>query len=425
MNFKGIKNQVLILIMIAIALFYYYNSHYLTNEITESTSDHPSTSTKITTSDDIIKQIPDYFNVDQSLRISNKTEVERLKTALNATLQSTVPDIKKLDDIIMQIMSSDKLSRQDRINILWSIANTTEYSNDIRGRYIFDNLFHLKPIELTDSLIQAYSIITDKNNKLSIANILQNSISILDKMKQTKEQQLFINNQSIKIQDFLYQQAINEQDSDVQAVLLNLYISISDQEKLTPILSSLLYDQFPNIQKEQAGKMSASIFLKDVSIQENMFPLLLSSKSDFNNGFYNELIMILSDKENQQKISPSIIETMKTYIQTDANKFYYSDGSLDTFKYTKWIEANAKLDSLQFGKSISDILYSKVYSSNIDTLQKALIIGNMTNKEIIHIQQDTRFSTLLDNLKAEYLNKQRTESERFEISAAINSLTYQ
>src|SRR3990167_1757078 len=170
------------------------------------------------------------------------SELQNVQTPLQtvqlaAVFAAKALDIKSADAATKQLVTSTHVSRQAKINQLWSLA--LRYRNDpIKFGYLLDCLASLRPVELTSELIDAFKQQENKQDRYRLLSVLVASIQVKNEsdIERVKNQVANVT----KIQHFLHDLLFQNADVTMQKFLIQMYPTVVPAERAHEDISQVL-----------------------------------------------------------------------------------------------------------------------------------------------------------------------------------------
>lgn len=354
---KNLKIVLLVFagIMLIFIVFAYTNNSEIKTEVNNDISEE-----KFMETSEIAKHDKDFYKISHKTN-SNKTKdsaknkkiassnmyLERLK----GIFMMKSADVGILDKVMNALLTDKSTSRIDKINGLWDILNEIGFDAKEKSLYLLQSLATLLPIELTDSLMNAYKDSRTSTIKIELINMLADNLSIANPEVQDKESLAFIIEKTKDIQTFLKENILNESDTRMASEGLHAFAKVSDAQDVQELIASL--EQGGN--KAQLDKPELTSILTEVALsteetQQDILPSML-------NAMQNDVMLDSQQKEefNQMMISSlnagvlsaEMQGDLATYLEKQEPKVLLtkraSTGSL--LKYYDWAEASSKIKS--------------------------------------------------------------------------------
>ena len=328
---------------------------------------------------------------------------------------------KDLDNEVLSFLNNKQIPRSEKLATLLAILEKVGFNSE-KGNYFLDVLNSLKPIEISEQLINQFqSGNLSDNTKNSLLRILANSYG-LDTSKSTPEMAQFIAKKSIAIHDFFTQQIQNPASKETFKQAITLYPSVSSAYEI-PLLNDALtkHQNLISIQEGLAIRLDSAIATQNA--QENNLPELLKSvqqssfkpeiKKEFNNRLFSLLQQPVSDKMVSEIAKPDVINYLKSQEPALNNANAEFNALSD---YYSWLNAYAAMSSEQNNRAA---FMANFMNQSATAIQQAAVISFSDNNLVSELQQNPMLQA---NLQKELTNPQLTAAAKQVIQEAITKL---
>lgn len=351
----------------------------------------------------IAKNDKDFYKVSikKELNTLSKNRINGTRTYVNTIkklLAMKSPDFHKLDKAMHSLLMAKGITRIDKIDAIWDMIEEIGFDSEEKNKYLLDSLSTLKPIELTQKLINAYGDIKNPNIKADLIVMLADNTSILNPEVQDKERVNFIVTKIKEIQLFLKDDVLKEKNPRVLEEGLYAYADISDEEEVQEVIGTLKNsevgaivskDVFTNILTETAMATS--------EMQEEMLPMLLEdiknneamnpdSKENFTQKMLDGINAGVFNEKTKQELG-SYLKDQEPVV--DTSNVLTSDS---ISKYYHWADALSKIKT-------SGVKLKTIALESDNPLKVSSILLYADDTTIQNIKEDTKTESLIAKLE--------------------------
>ena len=424
------KNKLIFFIIGIICIFVCV---LLYQNILKKTSKNPFLERKFIEISDIAKKDKHFYDITIPNHASNTTmtksvdkqedeQSSKYLQKINKMIAMKHPDILILDKVMNDFLMNDDISRINKINGLWSLLNETGIESQI-GEYLLDYLATLLPIELTDNLILTYKDIKNPNIKIKLINMLSENVNIANPEVQDEERLMFIGTQIEKIQHFLRDTVLSQQNHEIVSEGLRAYANVSEATDVQDLILSLKEDgnTMPISQAELTDILTETALGAQES-QKEMLPDILefmlskkNMKSQEKEIFYQSMIESVKagviSTENKKDIA-TYLERQEPQLTLDT-----SVSTEDISKYYNWVEASTKIQN-------GDINPETIALESDNALKVSSILLYTDPITIQKIRQSSDASVVSAKLEAALENDNISNESKIIIKDALDRLIH-
>ena len=376
--------------------------------------------------DDIVRQIKDYSEIGLSSKTvkmhqknnaakSNKIYIQQILQSLDLN-----SDHSKIDQAFIEFLMNPTVPRQEKISILWNLA-AHFYSDKGKFYYVLDHLEVLRPIELTNDIINSYNKADDINIKLTYLYLLGTSLEIANPEKQNEEQLSDIANYTELISALLENELRNE-NKELSREALRLYAGIAPVEDV----EKLLIESIHNSEGSQKSEILDIYMTTAFSTEEAQLLLAIpflgvledseeSIKRDINTHLYQLLKL--------GNINHNIKDDLANYIERQKPGNYSTNKYPDYLRWFEerfhWLSAYASLKSDNI-ISKTEFMALHVKESNDPVFQANIIVYADSNVLSLIRFEDKEF--IVQSFQTKLLDNSIQSDERDLITSAIEIL---
>jgi hypothetical protein len=355
--------KALFILLIIVSLFFLFST--LIKQKTTSLEESPLDKYFLNNSylkdnlEDFYKVFPKEIPVSYESHTENNEHLHHALDKIRANMATpSDKDIHILDQAVIALVKDHQISRDDKINGLWSLVKEMGISST-KGIYLLDYLAALSPIELVDELIAAYSALIETDVKIKIMDLLYESLSIANPSVQTEEQLRFIAEKTEAVKIFLYDEITKGHNDQVFHNAIMSYSKIASPEETRAIIDSLMARDNHLDRSEFISVLAESALSTPESQDEILFSMIDAARYDS------------FDEKSKEAFDSTMIDAINGTdgaILTDTSRLYMSDylasrepnpsesGSFVT-DYYLWIKAMSHLRSNDSNGYIEEYLF--------------------------------------------------------------------
>lgn len=250
-----------------------------------------------------------------------------LESQIKQVFSQSNLDINQADQLTYQYINDISISRSEKINFLWGLAQQYS-SNAQKFTYLISVLTQTKPTEIANDLIYFYKNIQDPDEKSSLLAVMDYSIyyNSLQEAQSLTQEQL---NGVIAIEKFLKQQFQEENNNDLKQWLFMTNMNFLDSAEMSILLQQNINS---NILNDDIKALAKVQILLSKPIVDG---IITATVSDKNNSSILPtvcaVIYLLPDgylHTNQLKIFRSYLESNKAQLITKKAKMKGCDYEL-------------------------------------------------------------------------------------------------
>lgn len=361
---------------------------------------------------------------EKTLNVEMSEEGKELKKNLVDILKIDWKErsVDDLNESISRILTSQSMTRDQKIEILWSILNGQSI-NDAEFGYILDNLSSLKPVELVNDLITFYSSASELKKQSIISSF--RGLTLLDPEQEYSEEDFKKNEAaSIQISGFLSDEINSNSSKPILKELIKTYTSISSAEDVLLVIENL-YDS-KVIDRKSTNDILLEVVFEDNESQDLIISKLLNDPENLDDiEFMNKLNIMVNDVGVGE-----LTETTKSRINknTDGlNLKKNSDESVSMEVQSSFMEVINTKVLLDESSDDKDKLMADYAMNNFLNEDKHLEISTivaLSSEKTLGLlrERKTEILPILEASLENYLNIPDSESDIELIKGAIEAL---
>jgi hypothetical protein len=202
----------------------------------------------------------------------------------------------------------------------------------LQFRYLAEALSSLKPLNLSDEIINAYFEETSKDNKIALLKILGESLYPDDDMRSfsNNEMEAFIKKQQ-QVHKQLKEIMITESEPDIADAAFNQYASIAPADELFNTINQLRASgKKTNLPESEYSNALLPKVFSDQETQDNLLPQILSGNFRKGVDFYNNLYYWANETGRKNLSSQTVTllrEKSQQTLETFDSRKVTEDGS--------------------------------------------------------------------------------------------------